>query len=95
MPKYAIRTAIVVGSGVAGWLHTSGVFDDDPVALPPPAAVAKALPPPEVATATLPQTVVMEEPVAPSLAEIAPPRATLLPRLPRRLELRPGWHAHA
>ena len=45
MPKYAIRTAIVVGSGVAGWLHTSGVFDDDPVALPPPAAVAKALPP--------------------------------------------------
>ena len=75
MPKYAIRTAIVVGSGVAGWLHTSGVFDDDPVALP--------------------QTVVMEEPVAPSLADVAPPRATLLPRLPRRLELRPGWHAHA
>ena len=85
MPKYAIRTAIVVGSGVAGWLHTSGVFDDDPVALPPP----------EVAAAALPQTVVMEEPVAPSLADAAPPRATLLPRLPRRLELRPGWHAHA
>ena len=39
MPKYAIRTAIVVGSGVAGWLHTSGVFDDDPVALPTTMAV--------------------------------------------------------
>ena len=76
MPKYAIRTAIVVGSGVAGWLHTSGVFDDDPVALPPPAAVAKALPPPEVAAAALPQTVVMEEPVAPSLADAATADAT-------------------
>ena len=122
MPKYAIRTALAVGGGVAGWL-AHDEFAQSPEAeaqsaapapvLPlrkkfeplsvtenlPPAAIVEAIAAEEVVAAVAEElpapTIAPAAVVAACCADDAAPRAPLLPRLPRKIDLRPGsvWHA--